>query len=206
MKLSELSNILAFVKEYELYADEVSAIILDPGYASTRAGFAGEDTPKSVIPTFYGKYSTDAQDRYIFGDNIYVNPRPGLSIHNPIGRDGIVEDWDMAERVWEYSVTSRLTGSKQTNPLSNGLNDPESGDLPMEMDIAEPSEKPLADGPLFMTEPSWNPSKSREKTIELAMEKWESPAFYLARNGPLAAFVHIPAPFLNHSDYHSCCV
>lgn len=165
----------------------MSAIILDPGYSSTRAGFAGEDTPKSVISTFYGKYSTDAQDKHIFGDDIYVNPRPGFSIHNPIGKDGVVEDWDMAEKVWEYAVTSRLTGSKQSNPLSNGLNDPESSELPVEMDIVEPSDKPLADGPLLMTEPSWNPVKAREKTIELAMEKWETPAFYLARNGPLAA-------------------
>ncbi|KAL1958073.1 hypothetical protein VTO42DRAFT_5113 [Malbranchea cinnamomea] len=172
----------------EYGGDEVSAIILDPGYSSTRAGFAGEDTPKSVIPTYYGKYSTDAQEKLIFGDNIYVNPRPGFSINNPIGRDGTVEDWDMAEKVWEYSITSRLTGAKPSNPLYNGLNDPESGDLPMEMDVAESSEKPLSDGPLLMTEPSWNPVKSREKTIELAMEKWETPAFYLARNGPLAAF------------------
>ncbi|KMU79960.1 hypothetical protein CISG_08120 [Coccidioides immitis RMSCC 3703] len=82
----------------EYGGDEVSAIILDPGYSSIRAGFAGEDTPKSVTPTYYAKYSTDGQDKHIYGDSIYVSPRPGLSIHNPMGSDGIVEDWDMAEK------------------------------------------------------------------------------------------------------------
>ncbi|EQL32648.1 actin-like protein 4 [Blastomyces dermatitidis ATCC 26199] len=172
----------------EYGGDEVSAIILDPGYSTVRAGFAGEDTPKSVIPTCYGKYSTDAQDKYIYGDSIYVTPRPGLAIRNPMGKEGIVEDWDMAEKVWEYSFTSRLTGTKSGNPLYNGLNDTANADLPAEMDVVEAEEKPLTDSPLLMTECGWNPVKAREKTIEIAMEKWGSPAFYLARNGPLAAF------------------
>ncbi|EZG01942.1 hypothetical protein H106_07980 [Trichophyton rubrum CBS 735.88] len=172
----------------EYGGDEVSAIILDPGYASTRAGFAGEDTPKSVIPTHYGKYSTDAQEKYVYGDNIFVSPRPGISVHNPINRDGIVEDWEMAEKLWEYSFTSRLTSRKPENPMNNGLNDPNPEDLPAEMEGVAAEEKPLADSPLLMTEPGWNPTKAREKTIEIAMENWGTPAFYLSRNGPLASF------------------
>ncbi|KAJ5668784.1 Actin-related protein 4 [Penicillium macrosclerotiorum] len=171
----------------EYGGDEVSAIVLDPGYSTTRAGFAGEDAPKSLIPTYYGKYNTDGQEKLIFGDDVFVTPRPGLSIHNPIGKDGIVEDWDMAEKVWEYSFTSRLTGAKPGNPFQNGLNDISSDEFPTEMEV-ETDEKPLADNPLLMTEPAWNPAKSREKTIEVAMENWGTPAFYLARNGVLAAF------------------
>ena len=34
--------------------DEVSAIVIDIGTQTTRAGFAGEETPRSVIPTSYG--------------------------------------------------------------------------------------------------------------------------------------------------------
>ncbi|KAJ5195175.1 Actin-related protein 4 [Penicillium cinerascens] len=171
----------------EYGGDEVSAIVLDPGYSTTRAGFAGEDAPKSLIPTYYGKYNADGQEKLIYGDDIFVTPRPGLSIHNPIGKDGIVEDWDMAEKVWEYSFTSRLTGAKASNPLHNGLNDISNEELPTDMEV-ESDEKPLADSPLLMTEAGWNPVKAREKTIEIAMEKWGTPAFYLARNGVLAAF------------------
>src|SRR5437660_1379927 len=39
-----------------------------------------------------------------------------------------------------------------------------------------------------MTEPSWNPTKNREKTIEVAFEDFEVPAFYLAKSGVCAGF------------------
>ena len=35
-------------------ADEVSALVLDIGTSSVRAGYAGDDTPKAIIPTCYG--------------------------------------------------------------------------------------------------------------------------------------------------------
>jgi actin-related protein 4 len=48
-----------------------------------------------------------------------------------------------------------------------------------------------------MTEPAWNPAKAREKTIEIAMEKWGTPAFYLARNGVLASYVSFSRYFIS---------
>jgi actin-related protein 4 len=100
-------------------ADEVSAIVLDPGYSSVRAGFAGEDTPKSFVNSHYGV----ANDRTVFGDDAIHNPLAGLEIRNPMSKDGIVEDWDTATRLWEYAITSRLTSFKQSDPRTNGLND-----------------------------------------------------------------------------------
>lgn len=185
-------EVKADLRRVRAVIDEVSAIVLDPGYSTVRAGFAGEDTPKSLIPTFYGRYKVGDEERVVFGDDIFVTPRPGFSIHNPMGRDGVVEDWEMAERVWEHSFTSRLTGMKPLNPLQNGLNDaPPNGELPVEMEGVETDEKSLADSPLLMTECGWNPTKAREKTIEIAMEKWGTPAFYLARTGVLAAYVFL---------------
>lgn len=98
-----------------------------------------------------------------------------------------MEDWDMAEKLWEYSFTSRLIGPKPDNPLKNRLNDVLNGELPTEMEGVETDEKPLSDTPLLVTECGWNPTKAREKTIEIAMEKWDTPAFYSGRNGVLAA-------------------
>jgi actin-like protein 6B len=34
--------------------DEVSALVLDIGTSTLRAGYAGDDTPKAIIPTSYG--------------------------------------------------------------------------------------------------------------------------------------------------------
>lgn len=93
----------------------------------------------------------------------------------------------MAEKVWEYSFRSRLTGAKPGDPTSNGLNDPDERELASEMEGVETEEKPLSDSPLLMTECGWNPAKAREKTIEIAMEHWGTPAFYLAKTGVLTA-------------------
>lgn len=103
-----------------------------------------------------------------------------------MNKDGIVEDWDTAEQLWKYAITSRLTSFKQADPRTNGLNDkPE--DMEVDMDV-DGQEKPLEEHPLLMTETAWNTAKSREKAIEVAMESWGSPAFWLARNSVLAAF------------------
>lgn len=170
--------------------DEISALVLDPGYSVTRAGFAGEDTPKSVVPTYYGILgSSKAGDvPYLFDDNAINNPLPDLEIRNPLARDGTVEDWDVAAKLWEYTITSRLIGPKETSASRNGLNnDPKEDGNDVDMEDVELDEKPLTESPLLMTEPGWNPLKNREKTIEIAMEDWGCPAFYLARSGVLAA-------------------
>ena len=39
---------------YFLIPDEVSALVVDIGSSSLRAGYAGDDTPKAIIPTCYG--------------------------------------------------------------------------------------------------------------------------------------------------------
>lgn len=163
--------------------DEVSAIILDPGYSSVRAGFAGEDTPKSFINSHYGVID----GRLIFGDDAIHRPQPGLEIRNPMAKDGTVEDWETATQLWEYAITSRLTNFKQADPRTNGLND-DLKDVDSEMEGVEDTEKPLEEHPLLMTETAWNSTKNREKSIEIAMESWGCPAFWLGRNSVLAAF------------------
>lgn len=172
---------------YDL-ADEISALVLDPGYSSVRAGFAGEDVPKSVTPSYYGTIPTGSgsERKFIFGDNSIHNPLPNISIANPMSADGTVEDWDTATNLWEYAITSRLTNAKAGNPFRNGLND-KPDDMDEEMEGMENHEKPLEENPLLMTETGWNAGKNREKGIEIAMEHWGCPAYWLARNGVLAA-------------------
>lgn len=78
--------------------DEVSALVLDIGSSTTRAGYAGEDTPRTVFSTAYGYIpkegaqdpitgvsSTDAQ--LFLGDKIHTW-RGGMQATNPM-RDGI---------------------------------------------------------------------------------------------------------------------
>lgn len=159
------------------------------GSHSTRAGFAGEDTPKSLTPTRYGQLPSGDK---LFGENAIHLPKPDLEIKTPYDNEGIVQDWDVASKLWEYTVTSRLTGAKQTPPSKNGLNNDkdENGDVNMDeaTEQMEDVEKVLGEYPLLMSEPGWNPQKAREKTMEIAFEEWGVPAFFLAKTGQLAAY------------------
>ncbi|KAI9744553.1 MAG: NuA4 histone acetyltransferase subunit [Claussenomyces sp. TS43310] len=167
--------------------DEVSALVLDPGFSHTRAGFAGEDVPKSVVPTHYAIFGTGDKKRLVFGDNAINTPLPDMELSNPMGKDGTVEDWEVAPKIWEYSITSRLTKFKPSKPSTNGLND-KADDIDVAMEGVEENEKPLEENPVLMTETAWNPAKSRERAIEIAMESWGVPAFWTARNSVLAGY------------------
>lgn len=173
--------------------------MLDAGYCQTRAGFAGEDVPKSVLPSFYGSIKdTNAASgsRNVFGED-YIFARPDFEVKNYMSRtESIVEDWDTAVQMWESMLLDRLQPERrQTQPSKNGLNDGADGegDVSMEdaatsAENAENAEKPLAESPLLMTEAPWNQGKAREKAIEIAMENWGCPAFWLSRTPVCAAF------------------
>ncbi|KAK8064805.1 actin 4 [Apiospora phragmitis] len=179
--------------------DEVSALVLDAGYCQTRAGFAGEDVPKSVLPSFYGAIkdtSAASGSRNVFGED-FIYARPDFEVKNYMSRtESVVEDWDTAVQVWESMLLERLQPERrQTQPSKNGLNDGADGegDVSMEdaatsAENAENAEKPLAESPLLMTEAPWNQGKAREKAIEIAMENWGCPAFWLSRTPVCAAF------------------
>lgn len=170
--------------------------MLDPGYCNTRAGFAGEEMPKQVIPSFYVHHN----GRDLFGDEV-ITPRAGFEVRNYMSRDGVVEDWDAATRLWEHVLVGRLQPPRATPPSKNGLNivaddgDVEmgEGDAPApttapDDDAADALEKPLAENPLLMSEAPWNSPKAREKAIEVCMETWGCPAFWLSKTPVLAAF------------------
>ena len=103
-----------------------------------------------------------------------------------MSKDGTVEDWDTAKTLWEYAITSRLTSAKPANPILHDKDDKiEQQDV--DMDGMEDQDKPLTENPLLMTETGWNTGRGREKGIEIALEDWGCPAYWLARNGVLAA-------------------
>lgn len=126
----------------------------------------------------------------MFGENDLHTPLSHLEILNPLGgvtTDEWVQDWDTAAKLWEYAITSRLTGPKQSDPRTNGLNDNKEEDA--DMDGVEDGEKPMSDNPLLMSEPGKTSAKSRERAIQIATEDWDVPAFWLGRTGVLAACV-----------------
>lgn len=106
--------------------------------------------------------------------------------------DSTVEDWDAATRMWEHMLIKRLQPDREAylrdSKITNGSKAADGeGDVAMD-DTVDNAEKPMAENPVLITEAAWNSGKAREKAIEIAMESWGTPAFWLARTPVAAAF------------------
>ncbi|EEH55496.1 actin superfamily [Micromonas pusilla CCMP1545] len=167
--------------------DEVSAIVVDLGSSTVKAGYAGEDTPKAVFPSAVGwlerggdvemkeakgskrgskskgaagdaaaaAADDGATKEYYVGDMSYR--RDGMEMCSPFDENGLLEDWDVVEAIWEHTLKKRL--------------------------VVEPNEHPI-----LMGEPAHTTREKREKMVELLFEKHNPPAIFLAKNPCLAAF------------------
>lgn len=59
-----------------MYSQDLSVVVLDVGSLTTRAGWAGEDTPKFVCPSYVGKLNCNMEiediqksSQYVCGDS-----------------------------------------------------------------------------------------------------------------------------------------
>ncbi|KAL5606052.1 hypothetical protein BROUX41_006174 [Berkeleyomyces rouxiae] len=174
--------------------DEVSALVLDPGYSHTRAGFAGEDVPKAVIPSFYAHYATDPVHSN-YGDE-FLLPRENLQVRNYMSRDSIVEDWDTASKLWENMLIDRLQPSLRASFRSAAATKPTSVDKGKQKEVvdgadngasaAAPAPAPDTDGDIAMDETSADATTAAASaaaaSIEAAAEANELSEKPLAEN------------------------
>lgn len=151
--------------------DEVSAVVIDVGHSTTKAGFAGSDTPTAVFPSVAGVQlkssgvvgqgarplgQSDGGKVHHVGTTAISYRRDAMEIVSPL-EDGLVRDWDVVEKLWSHAFEERLGIKTEEHPV-------------------------------LMAEPSWNTRKHRERMVELMFEKYQVPAFFLARNAVLASF------------------
>lgn len=159
--------------------DEIGALVFDIGHHSLRVGYAQEDTPKAEIPAQIGigeetlvpsdADSVDSEEKkanassittpkyYI--DTTYLNvPRKNVEIGTYM-KDGMIEDWDLFEKVLDYTYNKVIHSESEYHPV-------------------------------LMSEAPWNMRHKREKLMELMFEKYNVPAFFLAKNAVLAAFAN----------------
>ena len=88
------------------YPDEVSALVIDIGTSSLRAGYAGDDTPKAIIPSSYGYYPANPEADVTMSENA-DNAEPGNKFAQIfIGHGG--------PSVWR-------AGMEIGNPLADGM-------------------------------------------------------------------------------------
>ncbi|KAJ1498978.1 NuA4 histone acetyltransferase subunit [Coelomomyces lativittatus] len=116
--------------------DEVSALVLDVGTAWTKAGYAGEDVPDAYFPSSAGyipstsssslsnspsstvsaSASTNNDGTWILGDTITSSWKPHMEMRTPLV-DGIVKDWEVYEKLWEYTFHQHLRIQPKEHPL-----------------------------------------------------------------------------------------
>ncbi|GMM28059.1 Arp4 protein [Martiniozyma asiatica (nom. inval.)] len=97
-------------------ADEINAVVLDPGSYSTQFGFAGYDQPLITTPSYFGARGDDDVD-YVFNESTLFNPthKPDLKI-NPILKYNKVVNWDAAQAHWE-KLGKELSVQPDEQPL-----------------------------------------------------------------------------------------
>ncbi|KZT72624.1 Actin/actin-like protein [Daedalea quercina L-15889] len=172
--------------------DEVSALVLDIGTSSLRAGYAGDDTPKAIIPTSYGYIDIPQQQQSAEGGGDGdVTMAEGDAATN--GEAAPMPEQSSQKKVklfiGQNGPSMWREGMNVANPVQNGMITNFEPIPPLidhalrEVMRCEPSEHPI-----LVTEPAWNTSANRERMAEIMFEEFHVPAFYISNTGVLNAF------------------
>jgi actin-related protein len=130
-----------------------NVVVIDVGSKTTKCGFAGDDAPRKIFPTYVGYTKKSpinlAMDEKAFYVGEVAKERRGrLDIHNPVV-DSLIENWEDIENLWSYCFFDIL---KECPDETN----------------------------LVLTESPLNPPKYREKTVQILFELFNLEGVYLA--------------------------
>ena len=165
-----LASIHINMEEGALYNHPV---VIDNGSGNIKAGFAGEEKPKSTGPSLVGrpKYQkimaasllSTLEEKVLKYNNseAYVGSvaqqnRGLLRLNHPVAH-GVVTDWEDMERVWHHTYSREL----QTAP---------------------------EDHPLLITEAPLNPRANRDRMCQILFETFSVPCVYVSVQAVLSLY------------------
>ncbi|KAI9883176.1 MAG: Actin-like protein [Watsoniomyces obsoletus] len=136
-------------------------VVLDNGSGTIRAGFAGEDLPKSYFPSFVGRPKHVRVLAGALEGDVFIGQRAQelrglLKIRYPL-EHGIVTDWKDMERIWQFVYTDELKTLSEEHPV-------------------------------LLTEAPLNPRGNRETAAQILFETFNVPALYTSIQAVLSLY------------------
>lgn len=176
--------------------DEINAVVLDPGAAVFRGGWAGEDQPRALVPSHYGwlpmtddekaQYGAGSADASAMDVDGGAAPKRDSALPRGVSVDR--QRW-RRRFLGDAGVSYWRSGLEIDTPFdADGIvRDTDAFQALSEHALDVLSASPQ-EHPLLLTEPATNPKAVRAQMAEVAFEGLGTPAFYLANRTVLSAF------------------
>lgn len=101
--------------------EEVTVVVIDNGSGECKAGFAGNDAPRSVFSSIVGRPKVPSVMVGLDNNDIYMgseaeSKKGTLKVTRPV-QAGQIVDWDDMEKLWHYTLQVELRVAPENHPI-----------------------------------------------------------------------------------------